>query len=177
MSSSNATRTEQRRRILRATVGVPVVYTLSSGAALAQGSLSCAEKSLTLYQELQSPLFNPVNDQFLRVALSTFSFKIANPSGSGNIDVIGFQYPAGTGPWYYIENNQAFAADPKTPPKATNNVVYGMLNYRDINGVRTLTLEPTILASEINPLAGASCATSLGVVATAAGGTGFLDAI
>jgi hypothetical protein len=177
MSSSNATRAEQRRRILRAAVGVPVVYTLSSGAALAQGSLSCAEKSLTLYQEQQPALFAATDDEFLRVALPTFSFKIANPSGPGNLDVIGFQYPAGT--WYYIDiqGNQAFAAVPRTTPKPiTNGVVHGLLHYQDISGVRTLTLVPTILASEINPLAGASCATSLGVTVAGASG-GFLDAI
>lgn len=175
MSSSNVTRTEQRRRVLRAAVGVPIVYTLSSGAALAQGSLSCADKSLTLYQELQPALFAATDDEFLRVALATFSFKIVNPSGSGNLDVIGFQYPAGT--WYYIQGNQAIAVVPKTTPKAiTNGVVYALLHYEDISSVRSLTLVPTILASEINPLAGASCATSLGVTVAGASG-GFLDAI
>jgi hypothetical protein len=46
MSSSISEQTKQRRRILKAAVGAPVIYTLSSGAALAAASsVSCLDRA------------------------------------------------------------------------------------------------------------------------------------
>ena len=48
MPSIDSEQRSRRRRILKAAASAPVVFTLPSGAALAAGSLTCAEKSANL---------------------------------------------------------------------------------------------------------------------------------
>lgn len=162
MSSSNNTRAEQRRRIMRAAVGAPIMYTLSSGVALAQGSLLCAEKNSTP-DELQTFTEDP--DLMVRVTLQKFT--VGAHGNASDVDrLVVFQYPDGT--WYQVVDDTAASFTPmleNSPVEVSGDFLYALVEYSSETGV---VFNPTERPE--NALTG-SCGASLGV--TVAGG--FLD--
>lgn len=115
MTQSKSERNEQRRRILRAAAGAPVILTLPSGAALAANSVTCDVKS----KELASSS-NPVGvstvagspDDFMRYSVQAFT--VSQTEGGAPATVTGFlDANAGTGTALYQPSGNMVSVNPE----------------------------------------------------------------
>jgi hypothetical protein len=145
---------ERRRRLLRAAVGVPAVFTLPSGAALAAASLTCVDRSAESFLQRQPPLISTSTDGWVRIKLQKYTIKVTGGQKIYNC----FQYG---NQWYSLPGMDAGNYDPQAvsnmvvwSKKKDGEFFYGLVNYP----------EGSLIVSQggtINPVAGASCWCSL----------------
>jgi hypothetical protein len=176
MSVSKSDRTEQRRRILRGAVSAPVIFTLPSGAALAQVSTSCAAKSQEL-AATENPLGIATGlDKWMRFEVEAYSF-------NGSVKVSGFldattagsgttpankndRYFQLNGLWYRynVADGTAMAVTLSTPTPSGTPVgpLYVLVDYAAYSaGTNPTMYVYPARTPVINPIAGASCWNSL----------------
>jgi hypothetical protein len=156
MSSSKADRARQRRRILQAAVGAPVVLTLPSGAVLAAGSLSCAEKSQErAATELPAGLTTVPGDTWMRYRLQKYT-------GAGLNYVV-----LDTSNWYLVDEATgaatALSAAPSPLPTAVaDTYYYALVNFETYSDTAPEMLKIYPGTSPVSsPIAGESCWNSL----------------
>lgn len=188
---------EMRRRIVKGAISTPAIFTLSTGAAFAATSLTCAERSQTLAGTELPPGFVTNPDKWVRKTLrvyrvqvresastseavninrnwyhyhiqssgeekkvlningNSFRFHIpdaakkeetANVQEAVNINGNWYQYPSASGP-LLIDGI----------PAETDKDVFALVDYNSGAGAIWFPQPQTI----INPIAGASCWTSL----------------
>ncbi len=157
-------RTRQRRRILRAVAGTPIVLTLPSGAALAAGSLTCDVKSFNAFDPdvvTGFPTDSGDPSSWMRYKLPKL-LMLPDGQGGGNGSngrVPGF---ALNGTYYKVEDDVAIEFVPNmngaNGPTSTGEFYYGLVDYNA--GSPVLVLDKTT-ENGINPIAGASCWNSL----------------
>lgn len=165
MSNPVSERTRQRRRILRAAAGVPVVFTLPSGAVLASTSIMCAENSADefLLAGQKPKVFESAPDMWMRVRvpkLLMFPEGVGGGNGNDAGRVPGFNYPPGTLSYYKVENDVAVEFTPNqngaNQPDTTEEYYFILANNDGLTGEIALSI-----ADVDNPIAGHSCWNSL----------------
>lgn len=160
MSSPETERAARRRSLVKAAAGVGAVFTLPSGAALAATSLTCNNKSATLYNEGPKPVtYGTSPDNWMRIKLQKYKRIKVRLNGSVT-EVEGFTY---NGNWFRVVsdsgNNRAIQVvlDSGVPQKVTGQFYYGLVDYDGTPGKLILDQNQT----NLNPIAGASCWNSL----------------
>lgn len=148
---------QRRRALIKAAGAAPVVFSLTSGSAVAATSLTCKDKSQSLAQ-IQQPAGATQGspDTWMRYKVDAYS--IPQP----NADVLGFQYPTGT--WYKVVSGvasrvtlQSNGNGQGTLPTSTGGFYYLLVNYSSGQSFDAVYVGQTIQ----NPIAGASCWNSL----------------
>ena len=83
MSNSNSDKQKQRRRnILKAATGVPVIFTLPTGAALANTSLTCVDKSKTLANQSPPAGLKTETDTWVRLSVPIYKIRLNKPDST-----------------------------------------------------------------------------------------------
>jgi len=162
MSSPVQAHTEQRRKLIKAAAGASAVFTLPSGAALANVSATCDQKSLKLYQDAAKPTgFSAATDGWMRVKLQKYNVRAKLPGETSNTTGAGFNY---AGKWFRVISsttggNKAVEVLPVNTTIVSNEFFYGLVHYDSNAKMGKLVLDQT--AETVNPIAGASCWNSL----------------
>lgn len=163
MSSPVQAHTEQRRKLIKAAAGASAVFTLPSGAALANVSATCDQKSLKIYKEATSKPtgFSGASDGWMRVKLQKYKVKSNLPGQSGLSEGDGFTYG---GKWFRVLSsstgvNKAVEVVPNKTTKKNGEFLYGLVHYDNNAKMGKLVLDQG--AETVNPVAGASCWNSL----------------
>lgn len=180
MSSSEQDRAAHRRKLIKAAVGAPVVFTLPSGAALAATSLSCAEKGASAengasrarvataedfaVQPMQTFSSAP-SDTWVRFKLDKYRFAVPDGGpGQGRAFVYGFWY---NNQWYQVSQDGSTAtpvvpfASP-APEQVLNQSYYGLVAYQNGSIILATSEEQSVAAitascmASINPEAAQS---------------------
>lgn len=163
MSSPVQAHTEQRRKLIKAAAGASAVFTLPSGAALANVSATCDQKSLKLYQDAAKPTgFSGAMDGWMRVKLQKYNVRAKLPGETNNTTGPGFNY---NNRWFRVINsttggNKAVEVfSPANTTIVSNEFFYGLVHYDSNAKLSNLVLDQG--AETVNPVAGASCWNSL----------------
>jgi hypothetical protein len=137
MSSPEQDRAAHRRRLIKAAVGAPVVFTLPSGAALAAASISCVDKPAATEafstQPMQTFSSTP-SDTWVRFKLDKYSIPVktaGKKGGSAWTSVNGFKQGE---QWYQVsaDGSSAVPVIPgKAPTPVLNESYYGLVEYQD----------------------------------------------
>lgn len=168
MSSSQSDRARQRRRIIQAAVGAPVVFTLPSGAALAAASLTCDDKSNLIRNTgiggTDTALgVEAAPDGWVRYRLQVYEI---NPSGSGGkTNGITFDAnPSSSSIWYTV--NLSTGAATQVTVNGSPSLISGLYYYAlvDYSAYPSSTASAYVYPAHApvgSPIAGGSCWTSL----------------
>lgn len=102
MTLSQSEQQKQRRRsVLKAVAGAPVIFTLSAGTEVAAASLTCKDKSATLFNNTSPSLASTSADTWVRFKVQGKKIKIAASSGS---TIVSDAFTLG-GNWYRVATN------------------------------------------------------------------------
>lgn len=158
MSNPVSERTKQRRRILRAAAGGPIVLTLPSGAAFAATSLSCQVKSAVMAFDESTAGAVTSADKWVRFEVAAYRI---NQSG-GPVDGFKLLFD-GNDDWYRVHDNGTVSSvTPNGNPSATGGYFYLLVDYDAYisNGSdpRMFVYRGDPIA---NPIAGTSCWNSI----------------
>lgn len=154
MLPSPPSRTTKRRRMLQAAIGVPVVLTLPSGAALAAGSLTCDIKSTNLALNIGASLKlidSLPGDTWMRKRLEKY---IVGSSSYIRVNDV----------WYLVNaDGTATPATPSPEPTApSGEYYYALVDYAAYDaGASGGYYYPLVSAPLATPIAGESCWNSL----------------
>lgn len=152
---------QRRRDILKAAAGVPAVFTLPTGAALAATSLTCVAKGI---KNLPTPGgVTTSSDTWIRFRVPAISF---NKTASGTVtSVNGFRLSKSGGGYNYFEvsGTPISQVTPASPPNIST--VTGVTNYfllvdsADYSDTATTTnyIYLGTTGTIAQPIAGASC--------------------
>lgn len=166
MSSPEQDRAAHRRKLIKAAVAMPAVFTLPSGAALAATSTQCSANSLQAYEQSKPATFAGTTDTWVRLKLERFRIHV-NAGSGGWKQIDAFRYPPATGPWYQVVDDGSravqvtatvFSGGGSKNPASTGTYYYGLLDYKGETSPPELLLQQ---GNGINPIAGGSCWTSL----------------
>ncbi|WP_068635506.1 hypothetical protein [Thauera butanivorans] len=155
MSADDKSRNEGRRRLIKSAAAAPVVFTLPSGAALAAASSSCEANSLELFNTERPLAVTASSDKWVRARLQAWKFKAVKVGSNGSENVDGFKYNE---VYYKVSDGRAeeVALKPGSKPAVyPRQYYYVLINYPG----RTLILDAS--ATDVTPMAGASCWNSL----------------
>lgn len=95
MSTSDSDKQKQRRRnILKAATAVPAIFTLPTGAALAQTSLTCVDKSKAFAAQTPPMGATTAADTWVRYSVAKYKIKL-----KGGVEVLGFTLNS---QWYSV---------------------------------------------------------------------------
>lgn len=95
MSTSDSDKQKQRRRnILKAATAVPAIFTLPTGAALAQTSLTCVDKSKAFAAQTPPMGVTTAADTWVRFSVAKYKIKLKDSS-----KVLGFSL---NNQWYSV---------------------------------------------------------------------------
>ena len=163
MSSPLRAHTEQRRKLIKAAAGASAVFTLPSGAALANVSATCDQKSLKLYDDATTTPtgFSTTTDGWMRVKLQQYSVQAKLPGASAMSTGPGFTYG---GKWFRVVSdssggNKAVLVSQNNTSLISNQYYYGLVHYDSTGKSGRLVLDQS--TESVNPIAGASCWNSL----------------
>lgn len=165
MSSPVQAHTEQRRKLIKAAAGASAVFTLPSGAALANVSATCDQKSLKLYQDAAAkPIsFTGAPDGWMRIKLQKYKMqsKIVGQTGMSwgegiLFDAVYYRVITDTSG----VNKAVLALEVNKAESLNGQFYYGLAHYNGPGGKPGLVLDQQ-LASKSVPIAGASCWNSL----------------
>ncbi len=101
MTLSQSEQQKQRRRsVLKAVVGAPVIFTLSAGTDVAAASITCKDKSATLFNNTSSSVASTSTsaDTWVRFKVQRKRIKIAGPSTVSDAFTL-------AGNWYRVAAN------------------------------------------------------------------------
>lgn len=162
MPLSPPERVKQRRRVLQAAVGAPVIFTLPSGAALAAASLSCQDKSAQLRTSQGAAGVTSATDTWIRYRLPQYSFKAKNLSTHQSLGTVnGFTFNS---KWYIVQNGDAVEVELNGNGSytATGSNYYALVDYSKYSPTANPTSYVYPSATPVaSPVAGASCWNSL----------------
>lgn len=162
MSNLVSERTKQRRRILRAAVGTPLVFSLPSGAAIADTSLSCKVKSHSLATSEPALGATSSPDKWVRFEVS--AYRINQPGGH----VRGFKLNDGLQDSWYRVNNDGTVSNitPNGNAVEQSEKFYLLVDYDSYIANKTNPIMYVYKGGDgiSSPIAGTSCWNSISIL-------------
>ena len=159
VSSLQTDRKRERRRVLQAAVGLPVVFTLPSGAALAAVSVSCDVKGKGIYNPSSVPGVASTTDTWMRYRLPQYSIVVSTAGADQTVFGILLN-----GTYYQVNaNGSAQSVTPKdgTTPAQTGTDYFSLVDYsRYPSNDPASYIYPGVTTID-TPIAGSSCWNSL----------------
>lgn len=159
MSTSDSDKQKQRRRnILKAATAVPAIFTLPTGAALAQTSLTCVDKSKVLAAQNPPMGATTAADTWVRFSVAKYKIKLQDSS-----KVFAFTLNS---QWYSVTGatnaiaNVTLTRDPTYDPRPQTGGYFLLVDQSKYQNQPNSPQSFVFLGSEnqvTSPVAGNSC--------------------
>lgn len=146
MSVDDKSRKEARRRLIKSAAAAPVVFTLPTGAALAQSSSTCQASSLERFATENPPAVKVASDNWVRAQFQALKFRVQGESEESG----GFLHNS----YYKVLDGSAQAVVVEEGSVSVNSEVAGYFVLVNAGDPATIILDSSYASA---PIAGASC--------------------